>query len=110
MTMNETDSSDARRGMNVAESGAPESTQAAPTKWSLKRLLGLGACCAAPLLGGVALAGGGGALLGAAGAILPFLAALACPLGMYFMMRSMSKRGHVDQSRDTDREKPSPEP
>lgn len=72
-----------------------ESTETSPaqSKWSLKRLLGLGACCAAPLLAGAVLAGGGGALLGAAGAALPFLAALACPLGMYFMMRSMSKMG-----------------
>jgi hypothetical protein len=31
--------------------------------------------------------------------VLPFLAALACPLGMYFMMRSMSK---TDQSGNPD--------
>ena len=80
---------------NTRDPKEVESTETGPAqaKWSLKRLLGLGACCAAPLLAGAVFAGGGGALLGAAGAVLPFLAALACPLGMYFMMRSMSKMG-----------------
>lgn len=95
MAETETKHSDAVCGTNVADSKASAPSAASPTqaKWSLKRLLGLGACCAAPLLAGAVLAGGGGALLGAAGAALPFLAALACPLGMYFMMRSMSKTG-----------------
>ncbi len=75
----------------VSDSESADKVSASP-RWSLKRLLGLGACCAAPLLAGIILAGGGGALLGAAGALLPVLAALACPLGMYFMMRSMSKK------------------
>jgi predicted phage tail protein len=63
----------------------------APKQQGWKRYLKLGACCGAPLLVVLLLAGGGGALLGAAGAFLPYLAALACPLGMYFMMRGMWK-------------------
>jgi len=43
-------------------------------------------------------------LLGAAGALLPVLAVLACPLGMYFMMRGMSK-GHQQQPKDKDQDK-----
>ncbi|MGH7325612.1 MAG: DUF2933 domain-containing protein [Candidatus Rokuibacteriota bacterium] len=59
--------------------------------WNLKMALKMAACCGAPLLALVLLAGGGGALLGAAGAALPLLLALACPLGMFFMMRGMMK-------------------
>ena len=71
---------------------------AGPTKpvskgWDLKRVLKMGACCAAPILVLVFLAGGGGALLGAGTAILPVLAVLACPLGMFFMMRAMAGHG-----------------
>jgi hypothetical protein len=46
------------------------------------------------------LVGGTGALAGAAGAALPFLAMLACPLGMYFMMRGMSKTGDHGRPKD----------
>jgi hypothetical protein len=46
------------------------------------------------------LAGGTGAVFGAAGAVLPFAAAPACPLGMYFMMRAMSKTGDHGHSKD----------
>jgi hypothetical protein len=62
---------------------------AGPQGW--KRYLKMAVCCGAPLLALVFLAGGGGALLGGAAAILPFLAFLACPLAMYFMMRGMTK-------------------
>lgn len=66
-------------------------TAGAPKRQDWKHYLKMGACCGAPLLALVFLAGGGGAVLGAAGAFLPLLLLLACPLGMYFMMRSMSK-------------------
>ena len=76
----------------------------APKQQDWKRYLKMGACCAVPMLALVVLAGGGGALLGAAGAILPLLLVLACPLGMYFMMRGMMKteqKGHTeDQGQD----------
>jgi hypothetical protein len=76
--------------------GAPGDTGAAPQgqgRWDLKRWLKLGACCGLPLLALVVLAGGGGALLGGAAALLPTLALLACPLGMFFMMRAMRREG-----------------
>jgi len=70
--------------------------------WDLKRALKMGACCGLPLLALVFLAGGGGALLGAGAAILPTLALLACPLGMFFMMRAMQGHGKGD-NHDADR-------
>jgi len=69
-----------------------------------KRYLKYGVCCGAPILALVVLAGGGGAELGAAQGLLPIAAAVACPLVMYFMMRSMS---HVDQHKNPgDKEQP----
>lgn len=74
------------------ETGQPDEQAARAAKQrNWKHYLKMGACCGAPLLALVFLAGGGGAVLGAAGALLPLLAVLACPLGMYFMMRSMAK-------------------
>ncbi len=63
-------------------------TTASQPSWrdSLKR----GSCWAAPLLGLIAISlvwSGGWAATG--GSLLTFLAVLACPLGMYFMMRGM---------------------
>jgi hypothetical protein len=55
----------------------------------------MGVCCGLPILAVVFLAGGGGALLGAGAAVLPVLAVLACPLGMFLMMRAMA--GHQDR-------------
>lgn len=77
----------------------------APGQQGWKRYLKLGACCGVPLLALVFLAGGGGALLGAAGALLPFLVALACPIGMYFMMRGMMKMGRQENPKDKGEEK-----
>lgn len=74
----------------------------APKQRDWKRYLKMGACCGAPLLAVVFLAGGGGVVLGAAGTFLPFLAALACPLGMYFLMRSMWKTERKETPNDTD--------
>ena len=62
-----------------------------------KASLGKALCWGAPLLALVLLVAGPGILAGAASALLPALALLACPLGMYFMMRSMSKKGHDDR-------------
>jgi len=56
----------------------------------------------ADLLALVFLLGGGSAVLGAASGLLPLLALLACPLGMYFMMRSMSKMGNKGNPGDKD--------
>ena len=78
------------------DAAGPEAAREA----SWKGLLKMGLCCGAPLLVLALLAGGGAMVLGAAGAILPALAMLACPLGMYFMMRSMSKTGDQGNSKD----------
>jgi hypothetical protein len=53
--------------------------------------LGRALCWGVPLLAVVVLLGGGTAVFGAASGLLPVLAVLACPLGMYLMMRSMAK-------------------
>ncbi|MBI3456647.1 MAG: DUF2933 domain-containing protein [Candidatus Rokubacteria bacterium] len=65
-----------------------------------KAVLGKALCWGAPLLALVLLLGGGPALLGAAGAALPVLVLLACPLGMYLMMRTMSGGGHRGEHGD----------
>jgi len=82
----------------------PDSVAASPGQPNWKHLLKMAACCGAPLLALVILAGGGGALLGAAGAVLPWLAFLACPLGMFFMMRAMMK-GHQPPRKDKEPDK-----
>jgi len=85
----------------TTERGQPDQPAAPAAKQrNWKHYLKMGACCGAPLLALVFLAGGGGALLGAAGALLPLLAVLACPLGMYFMMRSMAKMEHKENPED----------
>lgn len=87
----------------VRHPGASVATASVQPTW--KRYVKMGACVGAPLLALVFLAGGGGAVLGAAGALLPILAFLACPLAMYFMMRSMSKTGQQENPKDKDGEK-----
>lgn len=91
-----------------ATSSDPTSEAASPggpasSRWDLKRALKMGACCGLPLLALVFLAGGGGALLGAGAAVLPLLAVLACPLGMFFMMRAMQGHGKADSHTGADR-------
>lgn len=70
-----------------------------------KMALKMAACCGLPVLALAVLAAGGGALLGVAGAALPLLAALACPIGMFFMMRAMMKGGQGDKRPPRDAEK-----
>jgi hypothetical protein len=89
------------------EQTAAEPPAGGATKpWTWKTALKMAACCGAPLLALVLLAGGGGALLGAAGAALPLLLALACPLGMFFMMRAMmgGRQGHKPDGRNGKKE------
>ncbi|MGH7378256.1 MAG: DUF2933 domain-containing protein, partial [Candidatus Methylomirabilales bacterium] len=62
--------------------------------WSL---LKMGACCGGALLLFALVplvAGGGGALAGVGVSLLSIAALLACPLGMYFMMRGMQRMEH----------------
>ncbi len=88
------------------EARHPEtSAPGAPMPPTWKRYVKMGACVGAPLLALVFLAGGGGAVLGAAGALVPILVFLACPIAMYFMMRSMPKMEHKENARDKGKDK-----
>lgn len=78
---------------STTEIERPGAAEAVPKLPDWKAYLGKALCWGAPLVALVFLLGGGGAVLGAAGALLPYLALLACPLGMYFMMRTTSKMG-----------------
>ena len=64
-------------------------------KAGLWGLLKLGACCAAPILALAILVpllrGGETGLTAIGGNLLYFAALLACPLGMYLMMRNMGR-------------------
>ena len=83
-----------------ADEAAAKHPGGAAKPWEWKSALKMAACCLAPMLALVVLAGGGGALLGAAGSVLPLLALLACPLGMFFMMRAMSKGQQRPKDKD----------
>lgn len=85
--------------------GPEQRTPRAPQQQGWKRYLKIGVCCSLPLLALTFLAGGGGMLLGTAGALLPLLAVVACPLGMYFMMRSMAKMERKDNPRGKQEER-----
>ncbi len=67
-----------------------------------KDYLKRGACSGAPLLLVLAIplfwSGNAGAATG--GSIISVLALLACPLGMFFMMRAMGTMNRGDQSHD----------
>ena len=83
----------------VKRPGGPAAGVVSQRDW--KAVLGKVLCWGAPLfVVAFVLVRGTGAVLGVGGAVLPFLAALACPLGMYFMMRGMFTMG--DQRNSTD--------
>src|SRR5439155_25390955 len=80
---------------------------AGPRSW--KDYLKRGACLGAPLLLllAIPLLWSGSATAATGGSILSVLALLACPLGMYFMMRAMGNMNHTGQSHAKgDAEKP----
>ncbi|MFQ5684139.1 MAG: hypothetical protein ACE5HC_12800 [Candidatus Binatia bacterium] len=79
---------------SVGGGGAIEGPEGSQTqkKWTLKGMLMMAACCGAPLLLLLAIPLFGFSLAGVGGALLPFIVLLACPVGMYLMMRMMSKR------------------
>ncbi len=71
----------------------PEASQE-QKKWTLKGMLMMAACCAAPilLLAAIPFLGATfGSLTAAGSGLLSIVALLACPVGMYFMMRMMMK-------------------
>ena len=74
--------------------GAPPAVEASrkQKKGWLKGMLPMGICCTAPLLVALAIPLFGFSLVGVAGVLIPLVAILACPLGMYFMMRTMNKK------------------
>jgi hypothetical protein len=84
-------------GDEVAQASDPARTRPQTSRWN--RYLKLAICFGAPLLAVLILAGGGGALLGTAGALLPVLALLACPLAMFVMMWAMARMGHQQHRR-----------
>ena len=85
---------------SMAEVQPPGAVDTAPKAGDWKAYLGKALCWGAPLVALVFVLGGGGVVLAAAGALLPYVALLACPLGMYFMMRSMSKTGDKENPGD----------
>jgi hypothetical protein len=76
---------------------AADASEAPPQQkqsW-LRGSLGMAICCGAPLLLLIAIPFLGatfGSLAAAASGLLSIVAVLACPLGMYFMMRNMNKQ------------------
>ena len=68
------------------------------SRW--KASLGKALCWGVPLLAIVVFLGGGGSVLGRGSGLIPLAAALACPLGMYFMMRAMSNMGSTRHGDD----------
>ena len=71
--------------------GRTEACPVAKRGW-LKGPLGMAICCGAPLLLVAAISLFGLSLGAIASGLLSFAAVLACPLGMYFMMRMMTKQ------------------
>src|SRR5207247_4013318 len=73
-----------------------------PPNW--KGWLKRAACWGAPLLVllAIPLFWSGSAAAATGGSILSALALLACPLGMYFMMRAMGNMNHTGQSHAKD--------
>ena len=86
-------------------SGSCALSSSSPRTW--KDFLKRAACWGAPvlLLLAIPLFWSGGAVAATGGSILSVLAFLACPLGMYFMMRSMSKTGGHGESKDNGRDR-----
>ncbi len=61
-------------------------------KWTLKGMLMMALCCGAPLLLVAAVTLFGISLGAMASGALSLAAILACPVGMYLMMRMMNKK------------------
>jgi hypothetical protein len=81
----------------------PEVAQTPQKKGRISGFLKMAACCGGMLLllPALGLVSAGG-LAAVAGSALSVVAVLACPIGMYFMMRMMMKQEkHADEGRDT---------
>ena len=91
------------------ETGATSCAMPSAGQQSWKDYLKRGACWGAPLLLllAIPLFWTGSPTAATGGSILSALALLACPLGMYFMMRAMGNMNHTGQSHAKgDTEKP----
>ena len=88
-----------------AETPAPACALAPSGQRTWKNYLKQGACWGPPLLLVLAipLFWSGRAAAVAGGSILSLLALLACPLGMFFMMRAMSNMSHGGQPQSNER-------
>jgi hypothetical protein len=89
------------RAAGHAGCGVAAGASAPAPRW--RTALGRALCWGVPLLAIAVLLGGGGAGLGRASALIPVAAALACPLGMYVMMRAMSTMENSSRRDDGDR-------
>ena len=95
----EQDNVDAENSTGVAVK-TEEGSAACPMQgksW-LKGALGMAICCGAPLLLFAAIAFFGLSLGALASGTLSLVALLACPVGMFLMMRMMMKGNKEDQS------------
>ena len=101
-TVNERPTETAR---HCAETTAPACALAAGGRRTWKDYLERGACWGAPLLLilAIPLFWSGGTAAAAGGSILSVLALLACPLGMFFMMRAMGNMSHGGQPQSNER-------
>lgn len=95
--------------------GSAEGERAPQKKGGISGFLKMAACCGGmllliPALGLVSIGG----LAAVAGSALSVAAALACPIGMYFMMRGMMKRekhaGHEPDANTDRKELPPQDP
>ena len=87
----------------VPQVSSDQTTEAAQEqkKSTLKGMLMMAICCAAPLLLLAAipfLGSAFGSLAAAGSGLLSLVALLACPVGMFLMMRMMMKGNKEDQS------------
>ena len=87
-----------------AETSATACALAPAGQRTWKDYLKRGACWGAPLLLllAIPLFWSGNAVAATGGSLLSVLALIACPLGMYFMMRAMGNMGHGREPRAKD--------
>ena len=97
----------AARMQAAARTEAPSMACALPAagQRTWKDYLKRGACWGGPLLLLLALPlfWSGNAAAAAGGSLLSVLALLACPLGMFFMMRAMGSMGHREKPRENNK-------
>jgi hypothetical protein len=91
------------QGAALQTTGTPKGTQTPQTKGGISGFWKMAACCGGmllllPALGLVSVGG----LAAVAGSLLTVAAVLACPIGMYIMMRGMIRQEHHGEPRQGD--------